>query len=635
MGSARKMWSVDTYVNAAKPKTNYYESKHLGLKKWDAPDAQYAYITFPTPFQLGAKITSAKLTLTTYAMKETGAHTINVALVAEKMSYSRVTWNSRPDYVAEGMVSVTKSGALPGGTVWEFDVMDLMQQVSDGRQAWYGFRVTTSDTQQRNLYAQETSLSGEGPWLSVTWADNPDEPQGLTPNEGVVGTPKPVISFDYVDVAGDTGMGMIQVQTSSVPNFINPTWDSGQQKATRPVAVLEDLGYPGAPEGQKVYYRVRVADGAGLWSRRWSSTGWFIYKKPGTLTITSLDPANPKFSDSTPDISWTFAGAVQTAYRVTLARRSNTPDLLWDTGKIASTDTSVEVPSGVLRWDDTLYRLVIWVWDDQPRVTAANSTTYRLIYFDVELDEDLASAPVNYVEVEQVISDGGLMPFANVYWDRATSADAYEIARIDGEGYDQTPKVIARVTYQESIQRSGRHRFQDRTAPGNRRLRYIVRPITNGKRAGGRGSNYITLRTEGVWLTTVDPAGGSNLILLVINGTDQGTWELPEEATAHQVAGSDSPVIIREPHRGYSGSIQGLIVQEDRYQPYLNLDEKRDRFFYFKRRLGVVRLIAGDLNIPVRLANMNIHPTPDYVHQNAVSFDFWQDGEVHWDVRAP
>lgn len=633
MGSARRMWSVDTYVNAKKPTTNYYDATRLGLRKWDSADAQFAYLTFPRPFPFGAKIVSAKLTVSTYAMPETGSHTLNLAMVSEKTSYSRMTWDNRPNVSSTDQVSLTKSGALVGGTTWEFDVKAMLQRVSDGELEWNGFRVTTGDAQQRWLYAQETTLSGEGPWLQIEWSDRPDEPQNLTPNEGVVGTNKPALSFEYIDVAGDVTLAQARIQTSTSPTFSTITWDSGViDDVTRPVIYLSGTTYPGAPANQKVYYRIKVADGAGLWSTRWSAAAWFIYKAPPTLTITSLDPANPKFGDATPDISWSLTGGTQTAYRVTIARTANPRAILWDSGKVGSSNNTIGIPSKVLRWDDVNYRLIIRVWDSEPRVSAANSLAHSTLVYDVKLDEDLATAPVDYVRAEQVISAGGLMPFADVKWDRSISADSFEIVRQDGDDDDAPKRIVGTISYADSLQRDGTHKYQDRTVPCNTRTRYIVRAVTNGKRSPGKPSAWTSLIGEGVWLTTVDPQGGTELMSLVINGVEEGSWELPEEATVHQVRNSQSPVVIRELHRGYQGSISGTVVEEERYQPYLTLHQKRERFFWFKKRTAICRLIAGDLNIPVRLVNMNLHPTPDYVPQYGVSFDFYQDGEVWWDV---
>lgn len=633
MTTARRMFSNDTYVNAAKPTTNYYGAPRLGLRKWDAANAQYAYISFPTPFPPGAKIVSATLKLTTYAMPETGTHTLNLSLVSEKTTYSRMTWNNRPDVSPVGQISESKPGALPGATVWTFDVKNMLQRISNGDLDWFGFRVTTADTQQRWLYAQETTLKGgDGPTLSVTYADEPDAPQSLTPDEGVVSTSKPALSFDYVDYGGDITLAQAQIQTSSTTSFAVPTWDSGVlDEVTKPVIYLSGTTYPGATPGQRVYYRVKVADGAGLWSR-WSPVAWFVYKPPVTVTPTSFDPQNPAFSDSTPDISWSVTGGTQKAYRITIARNANPKLYLWDTGKVGSSNKVVQVPPKVLRWDDTNYRVIIRVWDQENRVAAANSLAYVSESYIVHLDEDDSMTPPDVPTLSQATHSGGKLPFVDISWDRPTSADAYEIVRQAGD--DEAPEkvIIGRVDYAESLQPDGTHRFQDRSAPGNTRLRYIVRAVTNGKRSGGRPSAWWDgFPSEGVWLTTDEVS-----MSLVINGVDQGTFELPEAATAHYVLNSQAPVIVRELHRGYEGQVQGILVEEDKYQPYLTRQQKRDRFLWFKKRLhDNCRLIAGDLNIPVQIGNCNVHPTPDAIPlQYAVSFNFWQIGEVWWDVES-
>lgn len=620
MGTATRMLSYDTYISERKPTTNFSTATRLGIKSSTGTDKQFAFIHFSRPFPLGAKIVSATLTFNTYAMPETGNHTITVARVASKFSMSRVNYQSRPTVDATGAATVTKTGALPGGQEWVFDVTKQVQKTSDGV-PWYGWRVATSDPVQRWIYAEETaSKSVEGPRLTVVWADDPDEPQSLTPNEGTVGLAKPTLSFEHVDVAGDVTLAQVHVQTSSTTSFASPIWDSGPMESENgtPSIDLAKTSYPGAPAGQRVYYRIRVMDGAGLWSD-WSAAAWFTYLPRPSAAFTSFDPADPKFWDSTPNISWTMTGGTQSAYRVTIARTRDPKRILWDSGKITSSENVVQVPSRVLRVDDATYRVVLRLWDTDNRISVPGANAYLYLDADVFLDQDQSITPVDWVTVTQVVSGE---PRFDISWDRAASADEYEIARQDEDGEKY---VIGKVSYEDSLQPDGTHRYRDASAPPGTRTRYIVRPVTNGRRSGGRGSDYFTYQQEAIWLVSDEQA-------LVINGSEQGTWNLPESATAHQVIGATAPTVIREVNQGYVGSLSGLLIEEDRYQPGLSLRQKRDRFFDFKvgRRSTNLRLIAADLNIPVQVSNLNTYPTPDVNPRYECSFDFHQDGEVWW-----
>ena len=89
-------------------------------------------------------------------------------------------------------------------------------------------------------------------------------------------------------------------------------------------------------------------------------------------------------------------------------------------------------------------------------------------------------------------------------------------------------------------------------------------------------------------------------------------------------------MVVREAARGYEGSLSGLLVQEDRYQPDLSAQEKRNIFYRIKAKPEGARLIVADMNMPVRLANMNVYPTPFHDLRFACSFDFYQMDVPWW-----
>lgn len=622
MGQATRMWSQDTYVNAAKPATNYFKAPRLGLKKWDAADAQYVFLSFSTPFPFGAKVLEAWLEFSTYAMPETGTHSMTVARVKDPIAYSRVNWNNRPD-VRSDSVTVTKSGALPGGERWRIDVREHLQAVSNGS-PWRGWRITTNDTVQRWMYSDENSSKNvDGPTLFIRWADDPDEPQSLSPNEGVVASAKPAISFEYVDVAGDTRLGFAQVRTSLTSSFTSPQWTSGvltnetDGALDGPVIYLGRTTFPGAAVGQRIYYQVKVADGENLWSD-WSAAAWFEYRPQPAITVTSFDPAKPTFSDSSPQLSWTFPN--QKAYQVTIARKYQPDRIIYNTGKVSSADQVIQIPPKILRWDDSTYRVIIRAWDQYQRVGTANIPAYAVSRNDVFLDTDLALSPVQVPTVRP----WGSGPFVNIEWDRPTSADAFEIVREERTG---EKIILDRVTYEESHRGNGKHLYRDRTIPPNTSVRYIVRPIVNGKRGGGTPSARFTLDLEGIWVVTDDHT-------LFIAGDEEGEWDLPDDGTAHQVLGAVSPTIIREPFKGYVINVEGFLVEESRFQPSLTDQDRVDKFLTIKKRARNARLAIGDMNIPVDLVNMKVHPTPLAGRRYRATFTAYQNGEVWWERSA-
>lgn len=618
MGQANRIESRDTYVNAASPNTNYYGAKRLGLRKWDAADAQYAFVNFSKPFNTTVKVMEGTLSFYTYAMPEGGTHSITVSLVTTPTSYSAMTWNNgRPDVHTDSQITVTKTGALPGATLWEVDVRPLLQRISNGA-SWFGFRITTNDSQQRWIYSdEEASTTAEGPRLSVRWSDAPYPPSSLSPDEGVVGTDKPSISFNYVDVSANTRLSQAQIQTSTSTSFAAPAWDSGKRDASSATVSLSSFGYPGAPAGQKVYYRLRVADGDEEWSG-WSPVAWFIYQPQAVPTLTSPSPTDLRFVDSTPQLTWSVS--TQKAYQVLVSRTANPRRVLWNTGRKNSGGTrTIEIPKGVLRWDDVSYRVEIRIWDDENRVPAANSLTYRRIVVDIKLDVDAATTPVT-----SVTSVGRApLPYIDVKWTRPVAADEYEIVReVAGEQV-----ILDRIAHADAIRQDGTFNYRDYGAPGHTNLRHIVRPVTNRKRAGGTGGAAVRNNIEGIWLL-------SETRSLCISGNEQGTWSIPESSTEYQVIGAASPTIISEAPRGYVINLSGLLIQEDKYQASLTAQQKRDVYYWFKTNAERkdIRLAVADVNIPVRLSAMEIAPTPYYDLRYEVSFTAYQTGEVQWSL---
>lgn len=611
------MKAVDTYINAARPTTNYFRASKLGLKKWDAADAQYAFVNFPLPFKRGVRIVSATLSFHTYAMPEGGTHSITVSAVTSGFSYARGDWSDRPTVDSARQITEERAGALPGGYLWEFNVKAMMQRVSDGH-SWLGFRITTNDAPQRWVYS-ESLYSGEGPTLTVVWADNPDIPDSLSPDNGVVSVNKPALSFDYVDLSGDLDLSKVHVQISTSATFSTITWDSGEIDAIDgPTVYLSKTTYPGAVSGQKVYWRVRVMDGAGLWCKGWSYAADFTYLAPEGITPTSFDPASPKFSDVTPDISWTSPN--QTAYQVTIARTSNPSRILYNTGKVYSTKSVIGIPPKVLRWEDVNYRVIIRTWDNQKRVGVANALPYNRVQYDVMLDSDLSVTPVTSVTHAQVNNT----PFVEVVWDRPTSADAYEIAR---QLKDGQIIILDKVLYADTIQPNGRHKWVDYTAPPNTPLRYIVRPFTNGKRGPGKPSTYSPIALEGIWLFLE-----GSYSLFISGGGDQDV-HLVDRATSYDVIGSDAPILIREGYRGYAGTITGTLDTERRFQSTRSAQEKKNVFLFIKKRPVGARVAYGDLNIPVDLSDMDVTPKEGPVQRYDCSFHITQNDEI-WEETA-
>lgn len=636
MGKSTNQRCWDTHVATSRPDKNYGRMSRLGV--WtNAPEGtSHAYVGFTRPFPLGAKILSAKLSFRTRGSMGTGSHTMLVRAVTQSFAFGRVTWNTRPT-VAQGGSELTKSGALADGELWEIDITAQMEAVSEGR-PWYGLRIHTTDAVARWIYSEDTLPDQKwgGPKVTIHWSDAPDEPASLSPDEGVVGTSKPAMSFEYLPIDEDAVLQAVHVQTSTSTSFAAPQWDSGQKPWTEPTVLPGDLGYPGAVVGQKTYWRIRVMDKGG-WSG-WSPIADFTYRPEPGLTMTApvggtapIDGGDSVvlrgyITDSTPQISWESPG--QVAYQVTVALETGSlaaKDWIWDSGVVKATSpTSIEIPKGVIRQDKVPYRIIVRAYDAYRRIAVSNDPyTYSGARAVVEFTDDPAMTKVTNVVGTQVPRT----PTVRVAWKRASAADEYQIIRDGVSDVGRSRRVFAdKVEHADVVQPDGTFAYIDHGAPPRTPYRYSIYPVTDGKRGVGTLGNVVETRLDGIWL--VMPT-----FSLMIAGVEQGTWDLPEAVTAHEVIGAAAPTLIRDAHKGYQGSLSGTLVEEKVFQPGITGQMKKDRFLTIKDDPRGARLVIADLNIPVLLANLNVYPLhfPGDL-RFACSFDFWQSGEM-WQDR--
>lgn len=288
------------------PTTNYSNVDRNGLGAPSGQEARIFYF-FALPFNKGSQILSATLQIK-QAYSQSGSVTVTISRVAAAWPASRVTWNTQPTVVGSGQISQTKSSPA-GGTVWTFDLKTMFQTISNGA-AWYGIRVSSNAATNTQIWSPQASDPIWRPVLTFTWADNPKTPTMLYPSGGrSVGDPNPTLRCDFTDVSGDTTMQALQVQINhGANNFTAPTFDSGTVLTSVPELPLTQTSYGGLTEGIVAWWRIRVQDGAGLWS------GWSV---PTSFKLTYLPKVilnNPAYSasgsiisDATPPIDWTVS----------------------------------------------------------------------------------------------------------------------------------------------------------------------------------------------------------------------------------------------------------------------------------------------------------------------------------------
>lgn len=602
MGKATTKVAIDTYVNSARPKNNYQEANRLGVKGTE----QYAYVYFSRPFPLGASIISAKLKIQTYEMTGTGTRSMKVNRTSSRTTLSKLNFDNKPTVYEANAKTVSKTGALPGGTEWSFDISAMMQQVSDGAQ-WYGVRISTPENAQRWIYGSETD---RGPVLEIEWSDAPSQPDGLVPSGAMaVGTNKPVLRFDYVDITGKDDLEAIQVQISNTASFASPVFDSGEYPTTEPELDLAETEYAGMSTSTNPYWRVRAKDGSGLWSE-WSDQAQMRYVPRPTVTI--ISPTD-KFYDPTQTIKWSLSSGTQSAYQVIVAPANNPGFVLWNSGKVTSKEDSLTLPRGTVRFDNRTYRITVRLWDSTKRVSTPGSPAYGQAGVDSYYDEDATTPGVTSITA----TANTPKPSVTLRWEYGSLPDGWLVSR-NGE-------IVAHLDSEDVPLFGGKYVWTDRVAIPQVENTYTVRPVVNGKAAYGNKSAKVTLKPFGIWLMS-----GSDEIVLM--GNDSGTWEMGGNFTAHEVLGSSRVAVVTQGLRGYEGDITGLLVSGviDK-----SAQEMRDTLMKFKSEAAkgkTFRLVVSDMNIPVKIANVVPRPTPEAELTFEASFSFWQAGELGFDT---
>ena len=585
---------VDTTTIRSKPAAALSGLSYLETQLDDA----FGWLYFPIPFSPGATVISATLTLHSFAGVAT-PRTMTVRRAASKVSYGRMTWDNRP--AATGASATASSSSAGAGQAWTFDVTALMQEVSAGA-FWWGFRLASSSAEVLRFYSSQASDERRRPVLRVEWADEPDAPGDLVPSGGLaVGTRTPTVRFTYADFGGSTQLAAVRVQVALSPGMTSSLWDSGEKAATLPELDLAAAGYPGMPvDGSSVYWRAMVKDAAGLWSD-WSDVATAWYKPRGIVTITEpLDGA--AIMDSTPVVRWTFNPQPEQAqYQVVVSRGDKIRTPVWDSGRREGGDTSLTVPSGILR-DDKTYTFTVRVWDMAGRASVPGTPAYRQQSSTVWFDDDLATPAPDSVAATQ----RGSSPLVDVQWEAATTPDAFMVVR-DGV-------ILARVTPAEVQVEPGVYEWTDRTCPPLVEARYDVRSIIDGKRSA-RASQMCVVTVPGVWLTT-----GS--LEVCLTGKEVGSPTLGVRETVHEVG--DRVVVITDGLRGHEGEWSGQLHSDISIAPGVTAKEWRDRLMQIRDNPSGVRLHMGPVNIPVSLSGLSVRADPQRELSYTASFTYYQ-----------
>lgn len=578
---------VDNYINQSSPNSTYATVGNLWLQNITSA-IRRALIYGPNPVPRGATVISAKMRV--YNVQAwPGSVSLACHQITSAWNTSRVSWNTAPTY-GSGKNAVKVD--TPAGTMWEFDVTDWFQAISNGSSKWYGFIfLTNSGIVTRSLHSVNSPHTTKRPYIEVEWRDNPAEPDALSPSGGrAITSDKPLLTFNYNDPSGNDPLDAIQVQVGTTEALVNAgsgEWDSGVVVTEDPQLDLLFTSYPGLAAGATAWWRVRVRDDTGLWSV-WSDAVSFTRVLMGNLTML-VDGDNDGVYSANPAVSWTFTGATQKSYHVFVVDPA-TDEQVYNSGKITSSATSHGIPEGYIKKDPFLYSFFVRIYD----TIAREATPYQPTYVQAVLPNlPIASVGAHGITGLSVVLDP-VFPQVDLTWTRASTPDYYEIYR----SKDNVNFECIDVVDGGSLLVSGTsYKYEDLTAPSYRQSYWRIRAVNGGLHTSATGS--VGAEPERIAPILMRP-DKSDVIIFLNPDRSRNNTDIQELV---EVQGGP-PVLITQHIGGESGSIKGLLTSE--IYPY-TAKQMKDSWNRLRRDSGVtLYLYFADEMLKVAAYNMNI-----------------------------
>lgn len=556
------------------------------------------YIYFTMPFNPGVTVLSAKLHL--FAGKKwPDNRTITVKRITQSFAFENANWHWRPP-VGE-IVATAKRANTISGDEWVLDVTAQVARIAAG-ESWWGWEISSDSVQDSNIHGLLSPYPRLRPHLEITWAENPLPPNDLQPRgNGVVSLSKPTLMFNFIDSEGVTSMGGYQIQIDPNANWAAPAFDFAQN-STVPQCNLAATAYPGLAEGTGTWWRVRVKDADGLWSG-WSAPVSFLFLSKSALDITS--PVG-SFTDATPTVEWTFAGA-QTRYEVSVYNRTETR-WMWGSGTLAGAATSFTVPAGVITRDGAEYTIFVAVNDDQNRVPMPGEDV-RTVAF-----ENVVWQRSNTIPLAEDLSVVTLEGYQDVRWRMSdtTGMDYFGVWR-DG--------VLIAYAPVDSFQRSedGDFGFVDREAPPREEHTWQIMTVssTGSSENGPQLTKMVRYNTP--WLSGRED--GSIPIPLVNAVVDPGLYE----DTDVVIPLNGNPVIVKSSVKGYIGSCSAELADD---VGELSAREYKNVLLSLRSSVQECSLVWADQSITCYIYGLSITPqsSADGRTHYYVAFSFLQTG---------
>jgi hypothetical protein len=622
MTTTTRLGKLDSWANEARAADTHGPDQTLAVQHGsNVRRMSYVFVARPWAQSRAITVTSAKLRLY-LAKPAAGAITLRLRRIESSWSEKQASWKNRPTASAADESSATVAAGAPAGTLVEFDVTTAMQAVADGA-LYFGFQLagdTAAAAGPLWFASSENGTIARRPQLVVDWSSPPDAPTDLHPSAArFVSSNKPQLSWSFGDLLDPLSyQTSYQVVISAAADLSAPVFDTGQVAGGTTGLALASTAFAGLPaDGAVRYWGVRVWDESGRVSV-YSDPVAVRYCPLGVVAITAPGATTP---DLKPVVTWTFtppalpAGVSSTAQKAWRAWLEVQVAGVWqifaDSGLVTGTDLSWSPPASL---GDLAapYRARVQIADALSREATVSAAA---------LAE--ATVPFTYAPAAGIVDPTGLTATlvdgyaVRLNWSRATRPDHWAI-EVDGvlvlDGIDVTPTGTAYVST-----------FYGLTPRAAHTIKLHAVELVGGAYVASPGATVAaTTYPEGIWL--VDPTTGDDVQLA---GRDSLEASIGETAAVYDRIGERAPVIVTELVRGYEGSVSGVLVAWNGRDPRA----MKARLMALRSRASL-RLVLGDLNLPVAIYNVAANPTPDPAQPSPTAlprfeaaFSFVQVGE--------
>lgn len=615
-----------------------------------------AWLHFAPPSEAaGATLVRATLVLTHVQAPQFGdPGVLRVRRVnGVRWSQSTINWANQPPVTptdSNPTVEFTPPSAPSAGTVWRVDVTTLIRPLFEGTAAglaYQGLRLEASGPGMVKFASREWNGELDGvrlggaswrPRLEFEWSAAPHAPSDLSPGGGLGVSPAdPALRFRHADTEGDVTIQAVNVRGFATEQAAVANTGASSDvtvPTVEPEVLASQVGIdPTAVD--TVWWRVRVQDGAGLWSG-WSQPAEFCWRPLPTGGITSHTDGQT-ISDPTPLITWHYDAAPHSGQEPSrapgwcLRTYRGAEEMYYSWVHRPDSSEEFELPREALSWarDGDEVRIHLVVWDDIDRQTVWGADYRAEDSVTVIFHPNGGQAAVSGLTATRV------GPWVDLSWSRAEIPDgwavwAQEIAPDwQGAGWAPAKQIASTADVTDWGPQSGP--WKVRVFPTPRiRTRLSVRPVDDGVQ-GQAATVEVTTEPGGIWV--IDPDG--RLLPLMILGDDPGDVEWQDDSAWLDVVDSDRPVLMTRHVGGMRGTITGRIFAVDMPEEgHIRSETALMRLEQLRRHPGKAwRLVWHRWSILAVVRNVQAKPTrfpaqsgdpSDLIHD--VSFEFRQTG---------